>query len=227
MSFFEDLMDPEAARQHIRQGSDEWDQMRVGRFTSSEMWRLLTPPKSNKSKEDGLLSETAMTYIQEKVAETITGKLKQSSYAYPLVYGKDLEPEAIEKFCELGYQWDEIGFVAFGDHAGGSPDGIINETDILEAKCPYAIDTQIGYLQLTDQWDLKRHNPKYYWQVMSNLLFTKKERGHFVSYDPRYPEKYRIVHIEVKPENEAFDKITEVIPKAVKEKLELIQLLTS
>jgi hypothetical protein len=223
MTFFDDLLDPEKAKQHIKQGSDEWDKMRIGRFTSSEMFRLLTPPKSKEDKEAGKLSETALTYVNEKVGETLTGMAKQSSYAYPLVYGKEMEPQAIEAFCESGeFIWDEIGFVGFGDHAGGSPDGIINETDILEAKCPYAIDTQVDYLQLTDQWDLMRLKPAYYWQCMSNLLFTGKEKAHFVSFDPRYPKKQQIVHIIVKPVSSDFDKITTAITKAVTEKLRLL-----
>lgn len=224
MTFFDDLLNPETAKQHVKQGTEEWDKMRIGRFTSSEMYKLLTNPKTKEAQEAGKLSETALTYINTKVAETITGKLKESSYAYPLVYGKETEAQAIETFCnKTGFVWDEIGFVGFGDHAGGSPDGIINETDILEVKCPYAIDTQIDYLQLTDQWDLKRLKPEYYWQVMSNLLFTHKAKGHFVSFDPRYPEKQQIVHIEVKPISEDFDKITDRIAKAVEEKLRLLK----
>ncbi len=70
---------------------------------------------------------------------------------------------------------------------------------------------------------MKRLKPEYYWQVMSNLLFTHKAKGHFVSFDPRYPEKQQIVHIEVKPVSEDFDKITDRIAKAVEEKLRLLK----
>lgn len=224
MSFFEDLLNPDTAKQHVKQGTEEWDRMRIGRFTSSEMYRLITPPKNKGDKEAGNLSETALTYVNEKVAETLTGMAKQNSYAYPLVYGKETEAQAIEAFCnKTGFVWDEIGFVAFGEHAGGSPDGIINDTDILEVKCPFAIDTQVDYLQLTDQWDLMRLKPAYYWQCMSNLLFTHKSKAHFVSYDPRYPEKQQIVHIEIKPVAADFDKITSHIAKAVEEKLKLLK----
>lgn len=227
MTFFDDLLDPEKAKQHIKQGTEEWDKMRIGRFTSSEMYRLITPPKTKEDKDAGKLSETALTYVNEKVAETLTGMAKQNSYAYPLVYGKETEAQAIEVFCErTGFIWDEIGFVSFGDHAGGSPDGIINETDILEVKCPYAIDTQVDYLQLTDQWDLMRLKPAYYWQCMSNLLFTGKERAHFVSFDPRYPDKQQIVHIVIKPITDDFQKITDKIAKAVEEKLKILKSIS-
>ncbi|HEY3405407.1 MAG TPA: YqaJ viral recombinase family protein [Ohtaekwangia sp.] len=225
--FFEDLLHPERAKQHIAQGTEEWDRMRIGRFTSSEMWKLLTNPRSKADQEAGKLSETALTYIQVKVAETITQKQKENSYAYPLVYGKETEPLAIEYFCEkTGFIHESIGFVPFGEHAGGSPDGIINDIDILEVKCPFAIDTQVDYLMLTDQWDLKRIFPEYYWQVQSNLLFTGKEKGHFVAYDPRYPDDKKLVHLIVKPIAEDFDRITNAIAKAVEEKLKILNLLS-
>lgn len=225
VDFFDDLVQGNTLK-HVPQNTEEWERIRIGRFTSSEMYKLLTPPKSKEAKDAGKLSETALTYINTKVAETLTGMKKVDSYAYPLVYGKQTEPEAIEYFCTTkGFIHEPIGFIVFGDHAGGSPDGIINETDILEVKCPYQ-ETHIDYLMLTDQWDLKRENPAYYYQCQSNLLFSKKEKCHFVSYQPLFPEKQRIAHIEVKPDNQAFDKIVEVIPKAVKEKLERLRILS-
>ena len=227
MSFLDDMIDDSGYMKHVDQNTLAWEKIRVGRFTSSEMWRLLTPPKSKEAKEAGKLSETALSYINVKVAETLTGQQKTTSYAYPLVYGKEQEPIAIEAFCgKKDFKWEEIGFVAFGEYAGGSPDGLINETDILEVKCPWAIETQLDYLMLTDQWDLKRLKPEYYWQCMSNLLFTMKDKCHFVSFDDRYPDDKKIVHLEIKPVSEDFQKITEAIEKAVKAKLEILNLLT-
>lgn len=227
MSFFEDLLNPETAKQHVRQGTEEWDRMRIGRFTSSEMHKLMGDPKGVADKATGNLSEAAMTYVHQKVAETMTKQIKASSYAFPLVYGKDMEENGRRAFCEqTGFIWDEIGFVSFGEHAGGSPDGIINETDILEVKCPSSIDTHINYLLLTDQWDLKREKSEYYWQCMSNLLFTKKDKCHFVSYDPRYPEEKQLVHVEIKPISEDFQRIIDKLGKAVEEKLKLLKLLS-
>src|SRR5688572_26182164 len=95
--FFDDLVEGNVLK-HVPQGTDEWDEVRRGRFTSSEMYKLLTPPKTKAAQEAGKLSETALTYINVKVAETITGQKKQDSYAFPLVYGKQTEPEAIEYF---------------------------------------------------------------------------------------------------------------------------------
>jgi hypothetical protein len=240
--FFNDLGDPTTALKHIAQGSDQWDQIRVGRFTSSEIHRLMgtayremTPeelkarPKSGKGSAVkrievyGELSDKAETYIKEKVAETITGIKKETSYAYPLVYGKEMEPNAVEYFQrKTGLECEEIGFIAFGDHAGGSPDRKTPD-GILEVKCPYSIEMQIDYLMLTDQWDLKRMKPEYFWQCQSNLLFTNAEVCHFITYDPRYPETHRMTHIQVKPDEDAFNAIVKKLEAAVKRKLETLR----
>lgn len=211
------------------QGSDGWNLARVGRFTASEMHKLMTEPRTKADKEAGLLSEGAMTYVNIKVAEVMTGQPKAESYAFPLVYGKELEPQAIEYFLKKnpGFQYEPAMFVPFGDHSGGSPDGYINETDGLEIKCPFQSENQVDYLMLTDQYDLKRNHPNHYWQVMSNLLFTEKERWHFVTYDPRMTqEKHRMTHIIVNPNAEDFDRIVKKLAQAVEEKLKLLKMLS-
>lgn len=245
--FFKSLLDKDDAQQYlVEQGSEEWDAIRVGRFTSSEIHNLMGPayremtdqelkarPKKGKGSSTTRievyekLSPSALTYIKVKVAESITGKLKESSYAYPLVYGKETEAEAVEYFEKrTGLECTTIGFVPFGDHAGGSPDRNVEDNAILEVKCPWAIETQVDYLILTDQWDLKNLKPEYYWQCMANLFFTQKELCHFVTYDPRYPEKHRLTHIQIKPEPEAFTALAAKIAAAVEEKLKLIKLIS-
>lgn len=245
-NFFDDLVEGNAIK-HITQGSDLWDQIRCGRFTASEFHLLmasgqreLTPeelkarPKSGKGSsvkyapDYSKFSPAGETYINRKVAETLTGKIQESSYAFPLVYGKDLEAEAVQFFQDLtGLETFEVGFQPFGEHAGGSPDRFVMETEGLEIKCPYTSEKQIQYLMLTDQWDLKRMFPDHYWQVMTNMFFCNKEKWHFGTYDPRFKErKLKMVHIEVKPVAEDFDLIALKLEKAVEEKLKLIKLLT-
>ena len=246
--FFTDLLDRDTATRHIEQGSDEWDKIRCGRFTASEIHNIMdsgtrdmTPeelkarPKSGvgssakKTADHSKLSASAETYILTKVAETLTGKIQSSSYAFPLVYGKETEPEAVAFFEKItGFVTEVVGFQVFGDHAGGSPDRFVGEDEGLEVKCPYTSKEQIKYLMLTDQYDLKRLHPDYYWQVMSNLLFTGKKRWHFVTYDPRFiSEKHKMTHMIIKPINEDFDLICQKLEAAIKEKLSIIQLLTA
>jgi hypothetical protein len=55
------------------QGSAEWHKQRIGKFTSSEIFRLMTEPKLVAEKKAGLLSAVSLTYVLEKVHDEITG----------------------------------------------------------------------------------------------------------------------------------------------------------
>lgn len=248
MGFLDDITNPQTATRHIEQGSEEWDRIRCGRFTASEIFNIMdsgtremTPeelkarPKKGKGSKVTLtvdyskLSPAAETYIQTKVAETLTGKIQNQSYAFPLVYGKELEAEAAEYFeVQTGLTTEIVGFQVFGDHAGGSPDRFVGEDEGLEIKCPYTSKEQVKYLMLSDRWDLKRLYPQIYWQVMANLLFTAKKRWHLITYDPRFIlEKHKMTHIIIEPDSKDFDLICVKIEQAVEEKLKLINLLSS
>jgi hypothetical protein len=229
MNFIESLLNEKTANQWIEQGSDEWDRIRVGRFTASEIWKLIVDPKTVADKQAGKLSETALGYVGDKVGEVLTGQCKQQGYAYPLIYGTEKEPEARELFIEkTGFTCEQVGFFTYTDHAGGSPDGFVNDNAILEIKCPYESAKQVDYLMLTDQWDLKRMFRDYYWQCQANMMFTERTLCHFVTYDPRMVNpKHQLTHMEIKANTEDQDILRARITKAVEEKLKLIQLLTA
>lgn len=248
MSFFDDLLNKETAQKHIMQGSDAWDEIRCGRFTASEIYRIMEPskremteselkarPKNGKGSSAKLvydytkLSDAALTYVKQKVAETLTGRQKPQSYAFPLVYGKENEAEAVEYFEKVsGLKTEEIGFCPYTDHAGGSPDrDIPNDDAILEIKCPWQSENQIDYLMLTDHFDLKRMYPEYYWQVQSNIMFANRSKAHFATYDPRFKDEHlKMQRIIVPANTQEQELIRNQIALAVKEKLSMIQLFT-
>lgn len=150
------------------------------------------------------------------------------SYAFPLVYGKEQEPFAVECFQErTGLICEPTGFQVYTDHAGGSPDRLIGDKEGLEVKCPSS-DEQINYLMMTDHYDLKRCYAQYYWQCVSLMVFTNRERWHFCTFDPRMiNEKHRLTHmiIEASKVEEDMDAVGKAIEGAVEEKLKLINML--
>lgn len=246
--FLDDLLDPSLASVHADQGSDAWEEIRIGRFTSSEFYRIMecgkrpmtsgelaARPKTGKGSkttqvpDPSKMSKGGLTYIRQKVWETMTGQAQKSSYAYPLVYGKEMEPEAIEHFEKItGLETYAVGFQPWTDHAGGSPDRLIGEHEGLEIKCPYS-DEQIDYMILTDHHDLKANYAQYYWQCVSLMVFTGRERWHFCTYDPRMKEeKHKMTHLVIEAEKVAEDMelIGVALTGAVEEKLKLIKLLS-
>ena len=246
MDFLDEIIDEKLANKWIEQGTFEWDAVRIGRFTASELYRLMTPSKrdmteaelkarpksgpgsSKKQIEDySKLSEGAMTYISEKVAEVLTGQAKSQGYAFPLVWGAEHEEEAAEYFSvQKSLKIEKVGFFKYTDHAGGSPDRLVEGNAILEIKCPHDSTNQINYLLLTDQYDVRRNYFPYWVQCQANMMFTDTKLCHFCTYDPRMKhEKHKLTHIEIKPDPEFHDLIANQLILATKEKLKLIQLL--
>lgn len=251
MSILDQMIDEGSSTKFMAQGSEAWEQFRVGRFTSSELWKIMecgtrdmTPeelamrPKSGagsrttKIADPSIMNDRGMSYIYQKVAETLTQKPKPSTYAYPLVYGKENEPFAADYFQKyIGCELLEIGFQCFGDHAGGSPDRIFEKDGIkmgLEIKCPFMSENQIKYLLLKDAQELKVSYPEYYWQCLSLMVFCDCNVWHFMTYDSRFEDaKYMMSHMVIDGNNPEIkadqDRIMTAIEAAVKIKLQVLE----
>lgn len=244
----DELLDASYAPRYVDQGSENWEKIRAGRFTSSEIHNIMqfgfrpmteaelkarpktgTGSKTTRVPDPQKFSEKGMTYIYQKVAEVMTGQPKPSSYAYPLVYGKETEPLAVEHFEKItGLISEEVGFQTWGDHAGGSPDRLLNNGAGLEIKCPFQSENQIKYMMLNDRHDLKALYPNYYWQVVSLMLFTDRKEWYFCTFDPRMiEEKHKMTHLIIKWEEveEDIDLLVKALEGAIKIKLETLNLL--
>lgn len=246
-NFLDDLLDERTSDSWIDQNSPEWNQVRIGRFTASELHRLMEPAKREMTPEElksrppkgtpgasakliydySKLSDAAMTYVNEKVAEVMTGQAKQQGYAFPLIWGLDHEDEAVEYFTKVtGLSTEKVGFFKYTDHCGGSPDRFVSDGSILEVKCPHDSVNQVKYLLLTDHYDIRRDYFQYWVQCQANMLFTDRSLAHFVTFDPRMKEdKHKLTHIEIPADAEFHDLIAKQIVRATKEKLQLLNLL--
>lgn len=172
---------------------EDWLKQRIGRFTASEMHRLLT--YENKPDE---LPKGAETYILEKVVEVLTGEATEGFKSDAMQWGNDKELEAIEIFANkrditIRSTGENQKFVKYGNHAGGTPDGIGHGFDI-EVKCPNSLTHFIYVSKIKDSETLKAVKKDYYYQMQSLMLFTGKKYGYFISYDPRYKMKSKRLH---------------------------------
>lgn len=249
-NWMDELLDATYKPKYVEQNSEEWENIRAGRFTSSEIFKIMDcgkrdmtaaelaarPKKGPGSKttlvpDPNKMSAKGMEYVYQKCAEVLTGRPKPPGYAYPLVYGKENEPIAVEYFEQtFGIETYSTGFQPYTDHAGGSPDRLIGEDEGLEVKCPFNSEHQIEYLMLSDMFDLKRHHPDFYFQCVSLLLFTGRKRWHFCTFDdrmilPRHKLTHMIISTESETVQEDMNAINTALTGAVKMKLEtLIQL---
>ena len=177
----------------VEQRSEEWFEMRQGRITSSEIYKIMG--KDN-------FSETAKTYLLEKVCELYGGVTEPATGA-ALTWGTDLEPVAIEHYEKLTkVKVEKASFIPVGNYYGGSPDGLLLPEGIIEVKCPFKSANHFKHGMINTPEKFKKIAPNYYWQCVSNMVCAEVEWCDFISYDPRVKEDYRmfIFRLELDPE---------------------------
>lgn len=153
------------------QGSEEWLQSRLGRPTASNFSKLITPT--------GKPSSSAQGYINDLIAQKITGELPEFYKSEAMQRGNDLEPHAKAAY-EFTYDVEvvEVGLCLHEAYeCGCSPDGLIGEDGGLEIKCPLP-GTHVSYLR-----DGKLPT-QYIPQVQGCLWITDREWWDFMSYHP-------------------------------------------
>ena len=205
--------------------TDAWLKERWGKFTASEMYRLMTNGKAKDS-----LSVGAMTYVREKAAEQLSEFSSNAFSNAAMDWGVEHELEAVGQFEALtGIRVNHTGehqqfILSECGHWGGTPDGITFDSGI-EIKCPES-KTHLLYLSVTDAAKLKAEEPKYYWQIQAYLALTGKNHWHFVSYDPRfYAEHLRLHHCVIERVQEDVELMLSRIAQAAKQRDALVDQL--
>jgi hypothetical protein len=168
-----------------------WFGARLGKFTSSEIWKIINTGRSGE-----LVTQTGRSYILSKVAEAVSDVAPEEIFAKSLDWGKENEPRAITAFTLLSNKTVETHTAYDADMVFGTPDGE-TETHVLEIKCPYDQTRHVENLLIADADELKRARPEYYWQLTMNMMLAGKRKGYFISYDPRMKEIARMKVIEL------------------------------
>lgn len=163
------------------QGSDEWIAARLGIPSASMYGKIITT--------QGKWSTQADTYINQLVAEKLTGEQTPFYQNEHMARGTELEPDARKMYEFIkDVEVQEVGFCLHDAlEAGASPDGFIGEDGGLEIKCP-APATHVEYLRGG------KLPSKYKQQVMGCLWITGREWWDFMSYHPSM--KPLIVRVE-------------------------------
>lgn len=160
---------------NIPQGSDEWLKLRCGIVTASCMSKVL-------SKGEG---KTRKAYMMQIAAEMMTGEPQETYTNKSMEWGTEVEPQARSYYeLETGLDVEEVTII-LNDHAGYSPDCLVNNDGLVEIKCPNTT-THLEYL-------LANKVPaKYKAQIQTGLWVSEREWCDFISFDPRIkgPKKY-------------------------------------
>jgi len=203
----------------MKQHTQEWFAARHGKFTGSEIWKLIKPGKSG-------FSATAITYIYDVLAEILTnGKSAESKTVSSKAtdWGLDYEMEAREVYQQFtGDIIDDCGFVQFSEYFGASPDGFIGDDGLIEIKCPYNSTNHIRHLLCKTAEDLPE---EYFWQIQAELLATGRKWCDFVSYDPRCDERSCLKIIRVERDEVIMDTLKTRIELATNELLTILKTI--
>ena len=173
----------------MEQYSQEWWQARKFKYTSSNIHKLCTDPKTKADKEAGVLSQTAMGYIIEKITEELDGFLPDFNND-AMAWGAEQEEQAAKWYRKIkGVEISEAGFCEYSDVYGGSPDRkVVCPTDGaggLEIKCPYNSANHIKHCLIDSEEYFKKYHEDKYWQCVSHIITLNAAFCDFVSFDPR------------------------------------------
>lgn len=161
--------------------------LRTGRFTSSQIWRLMTKGRGGKP------SKIASTYINDVRTEKLLGRpLNANQSSRPTSWGKALEPRVAGMIDNLiwKYQSDETIIHSEIDEWCGTPD-LVSVEAVGDIKCPYTLKgfaELAGICNLKSLGDLKEQYPEYYWQLVSNAVLTGKHKADLFVYCPYHSE---------------------------------------
>jgi putative phage-type endonuclease len=155
----------------IEQRSNEWYEQRLGRFTGSEIHKLMG------IKGLGLTGEG---YAFEKACELVFGRNEEDSFmSFDMQRGVQYEPIAFECFNRLNEEnfisAQQCEFFEYDTFAGASPDGIVSDNAVLEIKCPKP--ETLFELIATNEID-----KKYQYQMQMEMLCAEKEKAYFFNY---------------------------------------------
>jgi len=181
------------------QGSNEWFAARLGRPSASMFNKFITSA--------GKASTSADSYINELIAERLTGLRVPIYVNEHMERGTRLEPEAREMYEFVTDQKvTEYGFILDdSEEFGCSPDGLVGEDGGIEIKCP-ADSTMIGYHR-----NNKSFINKYKQQIMGCMMITGRSWWDLMAYSETIP--HLIVRVE--RDDEYIEKLAAEIQKAV------------
>ena len=163
------------------QGTPEWFSARCGKSTASNFSSILATIKTGEAAD-------RRNYRTQLVLERLTGTVVETFSNDAMKWGVEKEPEARAAFeLKTGLTVKEVGFLTMGDWIGASPDGLIDDDEGLEIKCPIS-STHLATLVNG------RMDPKHIPQVQGCMWISDRKRWHFVSYDPRFPVHLRLFH---------------------------------
>lgn len=162
---------------NLEQGTNEWLMVRLGKFTASDAQAIASNGKGLE------------TLVLEKVAESITMKLKDQYTNADIERGHEFEMNARNSY-EIDSQNKvvEVGFVELTNRIGCSPDGFVGDDGLVEIKCKNDVNF-VRYL-LDGKID-----PAHEWQMQMQMYVCDRQWVDYVVYNENFPNPMKVVRV--------------------------------
>jgi hypothetical protein len=163
----------------IDQNTEEWNELRIGKFTASTFADLFMDKKT-KGYKNAII----------KVAyERVTGECEESYSNKWMQRGHEREPFAVENYELITFNTCEpAGFYEYDEFTGASPDRkIIGLNGGCEFKCP-------SFQMYNEYLETGKLPKDYYWQIIGQLLCTGWD---FIDYMPYSNPKLKQILIRI------------------------------
>jgi hypothetical protein len=142
----------------------------------------------HEKKNDFHISDTAETYILQKVHEKLTGQIKQGIDNFATQWGVENEPKAKYWYSQITGRILLEPFLEFHPVIEGfscTPDAPIDPEGLCEIKCPFNGENHLKHWLISSDEYLKEKHDDHYWQMMSQMEIMEQPFCDFVSFDPR------------------------------------------
>jgi hypothetical protein len=186
--------------ENIIQQTPEWFELKKGRMSASHATAI------------GNCGKGLETYCRQIVKDMIIER--QQFTNKDIERGNILEPVArIAYEFEYGCQVKQVGFIAYSDFVGYSPDGLVSDDGLIELK---ARNDEIHFgLLLGDHVDSSA-----IWQMNMGMLISGRKWCDFGSYNPNFKQSLFVKKFY--PDQSKFDSLLngfEMGEKLIKELL--------
>ena len=154
----------------VIQGTDEWNALRLGKFTASCF-------------SDLFAKDTTIAYqglINKVVYERLTGEIPESYSNDYMARGSELEAQARQAYeLETFNKIKEVGFIEISEWVGCSPDGLIGKDGLVEIKCP-------KWSTLIDYHLSGKIPSNYMYQMQGQLYVSERQWCDFYVWHPKF-----------------------------------------
>lgn len=183
----------------LEQGSEEWLAARCGLLTASEMKLIITPSLKIAS------NDKERSHLYELLAQRITNYVEPHYIGSDMLRGHEDEVDARILYNDNYAPVTDMGFITnnrWGFTVGYSPDGLVGDDGVIEAKsrrAKYQVETVIDYF--VDGTT----PPDYLIQVQTGLLVSERKWCDLISYSGGQP----MITMRIWPDPKVQDAIIE------------------